>query len=263
MATQAGVQGVGLFFSSGDSGDEAANLGFPSPDFPASLPSVTAVGGTSLALGQTGQALWEVGWETGVSRLEAPAVDAGADAADDAGATDGGALVWTPGAPGSFVFGAGGGTSSVYEQPAYQVGIVPTALANLPGAPARVVPDVAMLADPMTGFLIGQTSRAGSYGESVIGGTSLACPLFTATVALAQQNAGRSFGFANPLLYQASVQGAFRDIQPGASPQAVAVPGGVVTTFGYPNLAIQTAVGYDNVTGLGVPNGATFLESVR
>jgi subtilase family serine protease len=151
----------------------------------------------------------------------------------------------------------------VYPQPDYQAGVVPAALATIPGAAARVVPDVAMLADPMTGFVIGLTGRSGSYGEEVIGGTSLASPLFTATIALAQQNAGRSFGFANPLLYQASQQGALRDIQPGASPEAVAVPGGVVTTFEYPNLAIHTAVGYDNETGLGVPDGESFLSAMQ
>lgn len=46
---QGAVQGIGFFFSSGDNGDEVANTGVKSPDFPAADPWVTAVGGTSLA----------------------------------------------------------------------------------------------------------------------------------------------------------------------------------------------------------------------
>ncbi len=263
LATQAGLKGIGLYFSSGDSGDESGNLGFASADFPASLDNATAVGGTSLALDRNGAEVFELGWETGASFLTPPdpalLADGGVDTTVDAGPS-----TWDPAPPGFFVFGAGGGTSYVYEQPTWQKGIVPAALANQPGTPARVVPDVSMLADPMTGFLIGETDPTSNvYGEGAIGGTSLACPLFSATMALAQQKAGKKFGFANTVLYKASKKGAFKDIAPGATPQAVAIPGGIVTTFDFPGQTIQTAVGYDNVTGLGSPNGATFFKSVK
>ena len=33
-------------------------------------------------------------------------------------------------------------------------------------------------------------------------------------------------------------------------------------TFDYPKLKIHTAVGYDAVTGMGVPNGAAFLDAL-
>ena len=50
------AEGIGFFFSSGDSGYEAPGED-PSPqdqvDFPTSSPYVTSVGGTSLAIGQT------------------------------------------------------------------------------------------------------------------------------------------------------------------------------------------------------------------
>jgi subtilase family serine protease len=268
IATQAGLKGVGLYFSSGDSGDEAASLGFPSADFPASLDNATAVGGTSLALDATGARVWELGWENGRSQLLPPNPDAGTDAAanEPTGVTNdaGAALFWSPGPPGAFRFGAGGGTSMVYEQPAWQKGVVPPSIANVPGAPARAVPDVAMLADPVTGFLIGETSpRSGVYSESPIGGTSLACPLFSGTMALAQQHAGHHFGFANAALYKASKKGAFRDVAPSKDPLAVAVRPGTVYTFDYAGLAIRTAPGYDDVTGLGVPNGATFFGALK
>ncbi|HEX4460656.1 MAG TPA: S53 family peptidase [Polyangia bacterium] len=253
LATQAGLKGVGLYFSSGDDGDEVANLGFASADFPASLDNATAVGGTSLALNADGSRLFETGWESGRSALPAPDADAGVTTP-----------TWTPAPPGAFDFGAGGGTSMVYEQPAWQVGVVPTAIANLPGAPARAVPDVAMLADPVTGFVVGQTSPRGTkqYKESVIGGTSLACPLFSATMILAQQKAGHAFGFANAALYKARKK-AFTDVVPLASPQAVSLAGGVAFTFQLSGLAIDTLVGWDNVTGLGTPAGASFLAAMK
>lgn len=256
VAKQAGLKGIGLYFSSGDNGDESYGGWFsPSVDFPASLDTVTAVGGTSLALGRAGDRYFEVGWETGASFLETPA------AAGDMAAP---AATWDPDPPGYFVFGSGGGTSLVFDQPDYQKGVVPDAIANLPGAPARAVPDVAMLADPLTGFIIGQTDPStGEYTEGAIGGTSLACPLFAGAMALAEQNRKTHFGFANPVLYKAAKKGAFRDIAPADEPQAVALPGGIVATFDYPNQSIKTAVGWDNVTGLGVPDGANFLNAVK
>jgi subtilase family serine protease len=255
----AALKGVGVYFSSGDTGDNTMSLfgsGFPpSVNFPASSDLVTAVGGTSLALGPTGKAIFESGWESGRSHL--------ADSRPD---TDGGIIsgprFWSPDPPGQFDVGSGGGTSLVFDQPAWQKGIVPDALANLPGVPARVVPDVAMVADPFTGFLLGQTV-ANVYSESVIGGTSLAAPLFAGTMAVAQQNAKKVFGLATPLLYAAYKKGAFRDIVPLPSPEAVALPWGAVIFFDYPGLTIHTAIGYDNVTGLGVPNGKSFLAAVK
>ena len=47
---QAALEGIGMYFSSGDSGDEVDNLGHAEADFPASHPLVTAVGGTSLGV---------------------------------------------------------------------------------------------------------------------------------------------------------------------------------------------------------------------
>jgi subtilase family serine protease len=263
--THAGLKGIGVYFASGDHGDELGNLGSVSADFPASLPTVTAVGGTSLALGQRNERVFEAGWETTISFLMRPmpvGVDGGVMPRDsDAGPP---ALQWAPPAPGQFLFGAGGGTSLVYEQPAWQAGIVPDDIANTPGAPARVVPDVAMLADPLTGFLVGMTTN-GTYAESPTGGTSLACPLFAATMALAEQHVGKSFGFANPRLYAAHDK-AFRDIVPNSTPQGVVISrsqGNVFGTIDYAGQSIKTAVGYDNVTGLGAPDGQNFLTALE
>jgi subtilase family serine protease len=250
VATEAGLKGIGLYFSSGDYGDNTTTIGFPSADFPASLDNVTAVGGTSLALGPTNQRLFEIGWETGISFLEPSSPPA-----------------WFPPPPGFFAFGAGGGASAVFAQPTWQAGIVPPAVADEYGAPARAVPDVAMLADPYTGYFVGLTDpTTGVYGEEPIGGTSLSCPLFSATVALAQQHANRSFGFASPALYAAR-RLAFRDIVPLAVPQAAAhvpAPGSApnAVSFDYQALTIRTGTGWDPVTGLGVPGGTAFLSAL-
>jgi subtilase family serine protease len=250
VATRAGLKGVGLYFSSGDSGDESANLGAPSADFPASLDVATAVGGTSLATGQDGKMVWETAWETGVSRLKTDSTT--------------GTSSWSPAAPGSWVYGSGGGVSVEYKQPWYQLLAVPDSLALVNGSRWRVVPDVAMVGDPITGYVIGQTStRTGVYGEGVIGGTSLSSPLFAATMALGEQAAGHRFGFANPLLYVVSLLGGLRDVRPLDTPQAVTLRAGVVTTFDdEAGQAIHVARGYDDVTGLGSPRGRAFLGTL-
>lgn len=260
VLTAAGLKGIGVYFSSGDSGDEAhPDFGIPpSADFPASSDLVTAVGGTSMALGQTGNLLFEVGWATGASFLDPPVVN-------DMG-TQTSPAMWDPAPPGFFVFGAGGGWSTVYEQPKWQKKAVPPSYAVQAGIARRTVPDVGMLADPFTGFIVGQTDPAsGTYSEYAIGGTSLACPLFAATMAVAQQHARKHFGFANPLLYKHP--GAFRDIVPTNPPQAVVLPLGDGTNaaipFDYPNQTIKTGAGWDAVTGLGVPNGRAFLNAIK
>ena len=264
---EAAATGIGVYFSSGDNADETngdtANFGKATPDWPAVSPWVTAVGGTSLGVGKDGQYLFETGWETGRSVL-----------------TNG---AWAPAPPGDFFGGAGGGTSRLFTQPSYQAGVVPNAIATANGArpqPMRAVPDVAALADPNTGFLVGQTQAfpdgSAKYSEYRIGGTSLASPLFAALVALAQQRAGKTFGFANPLFYAKAGSSAFHDIRQPASPIAVArvnYNNSVDASAGYSAaslrslgadavLTIHVRNGYDDVTGVGSPNGAAFLSAL-
>jgi subtilase family serine protease len=45
------AEGIGIYFASGDNSDESLVVGYASPDWPASSPYVTAVGGTSLGVG--------------------------------------------------------------------------------------------------------------------------------------------------------------------------------------------------------------------
>lgn len=255
IAVEAVIEGIGVYFSSGDSGDEAAELGTPSPDFSATDPLVTAVGGTSLAIGQDGQRLFETGWETGKSILDGN--------------------TWTPPAPGAFLYGSGGGSSRLYGQPFYQRGVVPDRLAqknHTGGAKGRVVPDISMDGDPNTGMLIGETQTfptGAYYDEYRIGGTSLSSPLFAGMMALADDLTGSPHGFINPSLYRLGATNSIRDIRHIKAAvvrvdyiNRINANDGLirsVRTLDDQSLTIHTEVGYDDVTGLGAPSGVAFL----
>ena len=243
---QAAGEGIGLYFSSGDSGDEVANLGYPSPDFPASSPYVTSVGGTSLGINQAGTIAYETGWGTATDKINPAGV------------------AYHSQVPGLFAFGAGGGTSAVFPEPAYQRGVVPTSLSN----GFRVSPDIAALADPYTGFSIGirpiindTTLAVGAFQRETYGGTSLASPLAAAQIAIVQQKSGVSIGFANPTLYgiDTTQPSAFRDVVPQSPTRALAYTSASSGNSYLISLdqdsSLKTAKGYDTVTGMG---GVTF-----
>jgi subtilase family serine protease len=241
---QAAAEGVSVVFSSGDNGDVALNIGFADASWPASSPLVTAVGGTSLALWDAYGNKSEWGWGTFRGYLTGATVNS-ASSVTDSGV-------------GSFAFyaGAGGGASIVMPEPAYQSKAVPTKLTDrtydlngkrytLPRD--RVVPDVAMDADPYTGFLIGETyliagnpvndagctpiSDTEEYCEAGIGGTSLASPLFAGVLAQVDQyrhnNGLGDLGRVNPRLYMlpvglpGSTSSPLSDVQAPAAPSAV------------------------------------------
>ena len=142
----------------------------------------------------------------------------------------------------------------------------------------RAVPDVSALGDPNTGMLVGQTQRfpdgTVKYSEFRIGGTSLSSPLYAGTFALAVQHHG-AYGLANPALYAA--RAAAYDITKAKRAQ---YPGEVradyVNTVDPSNgyiysarwfdfdepLTIRVRGGYDDVTGIGSPQGTSWLAAV-
>jgi subtilase family serine protease len=238
---QAGMQGQSFLFSSGDDGDELANTGNKQADASASDPFVTAVGGTSDAIGSDGKFLFQTGWGTDKYSLS----------------TNG--KSWTPN---GYLYGAGGGESMLFNRPAYQNGVVPSSYGS-----GRAVPDVGLDGDPTTGMLVGltQTFPDGvAYGEYRIGGTSLASPLFAGFTALRAQAAGKRVGFLNPTIY-AKAGTAFNDVK-GTPPDAGNVridfansndaSGGLVysvRTFNQDS-SLKVKKGWDDVTGVGSPN---------
>jgi len=213
----ADATGIGVQFSSGDSGDNFVNFGFSSSDYPTESPFVTSVGGTSLQVGANGQQTGQLGWSTGRSfKCTANVVG------DLPGCTSSTVNTWLPI---SLDGGSGGFTSYNYTQPFYQAGIVPNSLAlrneALDGPTLmRVNPDISMDADPSTGFLIGLheifPNGKDMYGQTRYGGTSLASPLLAGVIADVDQVAGVPVGFINPAIYRlAGKAGAIDDILPG------------------------------------------------
>ena len=257
---QAACEGIGIYFSSGDEGDEISDpdVAYRSVDWPASSPWVTDVGGTSLGVGAHNNYLFETGWGTTKSVL-----------------TDG---VWTPVLPGNYLYGSGGGTSQLMGEPWYQFRVVPKAISHyFSSTPGRAVPDVAMDGDPTTGMLVGETQtwldNSVSYDTYRIGGTSVSCPLFAGVMALADQRAGRAHGFANPVFYRLAGSRAFRDIvNPHGTIAAVrsdfdngeSATDGMTFSVRTMNQTgtLHTRRGYDDVTGVGSPNGAAFLNAL-
>jgi subtilase family serine protease len=137
----AGTGGVSVMFSSGDEGDNGV-FGTAVPNYPASSPWATAVGGTSLEIGASDQRIAEYGWSTGKvlfcnSELEA----VGGCKKKQIG-------TWLPL---GYDYGGGGGTSDSYIEPYCQEGVVPTSMSEMRGSTAmRVLPDISIDADPTT-----------------------------------------------------------------------------------------------------------------
>jgi len=258
---QAAAQGIGFYFSSGDSGDGSTTdpVTPPTAQSPANSPLVTAVGGTSLAVAKSGDRSFETGWSTGRSVL-----------------TNG---AWDPAPPGAFLYGAGGGTSRVFAQPWYQKGVVPSSLSQrYSSTKARVVPDVSAVGDPNTGFLVGETQTfpdgTAKYSEFRIGGTSLASPVFAGIMALADQASGRPHGFANPALYGLYGSKALYDPKPVTGlgvvrvdyVNAVDASDGLTTSLRSLDVTVgntlRARTGYDDITGVGSPNGSSFVRKL-
>jgi len=151
-----------------------------------------------------------------------------------------------------------------------------------------------MVADPFTGVEIIQTLDTGSGPQlfvQVVGGTSVACPVFSGVMAVASQKAGHGLGRAAPRLY--GLGSGITDVVEPASPNnvtgtidgtsvgadALAAPLGnptnfvsalynspfstrwFVITFGTDS-SLTTGPGWDDVTGLGTADGANFVAAI-
>jgi subtilase family serine protease len=246
-------EGVGMYFSSSDGSGNA----MPSAD-----PFTTSVGGTTLGISKAGTRVFETGWSDGFGILNGKSWE-------NVGENGAG----------------GGGPSQLWTQPAYQKGVVPAALAKAPGnrpGLVRSAPDISADGDEFTGFAVGLLSfpkgKPAKYGTLTVGGTSISSPLVAGMVAAAQQGQSHAFGFLNPVLYRLP-RTAFSDPLPVTSHSPVAWRGllcsesfcgidSLSTTddqsysmYGYTGQV--TLKGYDNMTGLGTPNGQSFITALR
>jgi subtilase family serine protease len=245
---QGALEGISYLFSSGDDGDDTTVGGYPTPqtDYPASDPFVTAVGGTATAIGADNTLGGMTGWSTNKWFWDATTN------------TWGNRI---------YQYGAGGGESTNIPRPSYQ-----------PGSGGRLVPDVAMDADPTTGMLVGETQTnpytgVAGFDYYRIGGTSLASPLFAGMVALRIQKTGAGQALITPSIW-ASKGAGFQDVTgdlKDAGNVRVDYADGVdgegapgqflysVRTFGATFGTTQrTTAGWDNLTGFGVPTAAWF-----
>lgn len=243
---QASMRGVSVFAAAGndgdysDEGDHAGELDVTSP---ASNPWVTAVGGLSMGMRRDGSYAAVGGW-----------------ASTPYFARNGGLI------PPGFHAGGGGGASGVYARPGWQRGTVPATLADGSGSGARLLPDVAALADPLTGFT---TRVPGPDGPTyrAIGGTSLATPSVASLVAMAKAHTGRRIGLATPWLYALAGTSAVRDVVPPNAGvwSATALGGGqtwpeTVVTWDRRPQSLVSGPGWDPLTGVGLPGGAAFFD---
>jgi subtilase family serine protease len=256
FSLEAALTGITVDFSSGDAGDETKGGTEPaskSVDFPADLPYVTGVGGTSVGIDKHGKRVWEYGWQSTYSKL-----------------SDDGKSWLAP----AYSSGGGGGTSVLFAQPFYQRGVVPDSIAKYFGdTRGRAVPDISMAADANTGFLVGQTQvfpDGTYYDEYRIGGTSLASPLLAGMQAVQSQKQHHPVGFANPAYYRALGTPKITDIVAPAKPvlqvrtnyvNGVDASGGkawVLQTVDTQTTTIHSRRGYDDETGVGSPGPRFF-----
>jgi subtilase family serine protease len=249
------AEGIGFYFSSGDSGGQSGGQGVV--QYPSIDPYVTSVGGSAIGIDRHDSYMWETSWETDYTNLSADGTS------------------WNPAPPGVFASGAGGGTSRIFAQPKWQQGVVPKKFSEAYGStPMRAVPDIGAVADPTTGFLEGYSAQVGGdwvYGENRIGGTSLSSPLIVGMQAVAEEAAGgTSFGFANKAIYKRYGSDSYNDVtdQPlGPGHRFAHVRTRVVGAETLKSLAtagnaedagLKSIEGWDTTTGVGSPTAAYF-----
>lgn len=279
--------GISQHVSSGDSGDnlalDNAAFGINSVSVNANTdsPFVTGIGGTSTFLNSQNNIELQTGWGLNVTELAGPTPNAPV----------------VPPALFGFQDGAGGGTSVVYAKPAFQnrlpgqFRLVPDISMNADpqtGVEVVVTPDSNPGDEPFI-FVAGGTSLSAPMFSGV-----------WAIANQANQAAGgSSLGQAAPLLYELSGR-AITDVNvnpletvldangfifnPPTAPvtfesaPALAQPlentkfflsalfqsgstAWFLVTFGTDS-SLTTGPGWDNVTGLGTPNGSRFVEEV-
>lgn len=232
---QATSNGWTLFASSGDSGASQfscdGNSAILNASSPASDPNVTGVGGTTLnASSPDGNYLGETAWTEQLFGCNPPAIDP------------------------SDINCSGGGFSTVYARPSWQVGN--------PNA-ARGVPDVAYDAGVNGGVIThcGVCNILFGLKPSdpvffIFGGTSAGSPQWAGLAADADQIAGARLGNINEALYnfsqhQAKYGNTFHDITTGNND---------VEEIG--NQGYNAGTGWDAVTGLGSPDAAHLLPAL-
>ena len=209
------VEGISFFAASGDYGAYGGTLTtYGGVSYPATSPFVTAVGGTSLFVNVTSGYL----------------------SSQNSTSTYGYETAWSVFDLGFPFIGTDGGYSTYYPKPPYQFMINGT---------ARAVPDVVADANPYTGLLIYVLGQ-----EEVIGGTSLATPIWAGMTADLISVIHKPLSLFNSILYwinenQTLYNRVFHQ-----------------TTFGFNGL-YSAHQGYNLVTGLGSADWYYLMKAVK
>ncbi len=238
---QANSQGMTVLAASGDNGAadcDNSNAKIASHglavDVPASIPYVTALGGTEFNEG------------SGTYWSAANNADSGSALSYIP------EMAWNDTAANGSLAASGGGKSTYFTKPTWQTGT------GVPYDGARDVPDLAFAGSPdHDGYIICSAGscvngfREANQDLNVFGGTSAATPSFAAIVALLNQQTGDRQGNINPTLYAlASVSAnAFHDITQGNNIVPCRQGSPDCPTGG--EIGYSTGVGYDQVTGWG------------
>jgi subtilase family serine protease len=242
LAQQANAQGITWVNSGSDAGPASCdNNGAALPAknglsvrFPASIPEVTAVGGTEFDE-QNGTYWAATNTPNGASAISYIPE-----------------MVWNDAVALNALWAGGGGASISFPKPAWQSG---------PGVPddgARDLPDVALAASfSHDGYYVYRSGAAATTG-----GTSASTPVLAGILALLNQYVVQSgaqaqpgLGNINPTLYRLAnaAAGAFHDIAVGNNivPCAIGTSGCTNGTMGF-----TAGPGYDLASGLGSPDVA-------
>jgi subtilase family serine protease len=230
---------ITVLASAGDTGASGINFNtgnlytYPVANWPASDPYVTAMGGTSLNLNETGDRLspdvvWNDTYNSSVSKL-------------------------LTGSDGPYPSAGGGGKSVDFSRPSYQ-----NSVKNIVGG-SRGLPDISMSGACDGTVAVFESFPGEEGGWGLVCGTSEASPMFAGIVALADQVAGHSLGLINPALYKLSAEHAkgILLVTSGNNTVSVAQGGKTVTIHGY-----SARNGYSLAAGVGTINALLFVPEL-
>jgi subtilase family serine protease len=266
MTQQANSQGITISVASGDAGAADCDLGSTAElglavDLPAALPYVTAVGGTEfneagnvwspnqnfgglLGKGQSG-----IYWSPANNGSNGSALSYIPE------------IAWNDTLIDSELSATGGGKSSIFPKPSWQV------FPGVPNDSARDVPDISVSAsadnDGYLACVQGSCAngfRAADGSLFVVGGTSIGAPTFSGVVALINQMTNSPQGNVNPVLYRIanSNRPVFHDTLQSGNQVPCFLGSLNCPSSGFEGFA--AAPGYDLTTGLGSIDVSKLLQ---
>jgi large repetitive protein len=270
---QAAAQGISVFVSSGDGGA----AGCDDPNFGpatgglavsglASTPFNTAVGGTEFSENGNDSTFWNSengpGFTSVIGYIPETVWNESCDPA-----------VSTCLFNASNLFAGGGGASTIYAKPSWQVTTIP----GVPNDGHRDIPDVSLAAAVHDGFLLcfegACQTTTDSNGQPLllsafaVGGTSAASPSFAGIMAIIDQQTGERQGLANYVLYPLAAAENFGNCNSSDRTNPATGSSCVFNDVTAGNNSVpgqagfNAGTGYDLAAGLGSVNAANLIQA--